>query len=284
MNPLDISSETDNTSQNSSQDLTEIQRYYAAAPEQEHQRLERHQLEFDLTWKYLEEHLPPCGRILEVGAATGRYTVPLAEKGHALTALDLSPDLLELNRQHLEAAALLEQVQLAQADARDLSAFHSQDYDAVLLMGPLYHLRQESDRIKAIREGLACLKVGGLFVSAWISRLGIFADLIQKMPDWIEQSAEVEHYLQTGCDLEVKPGGFMGYFATSAEIPLLHEAQGIKTLALAACEPFIGGDDSGYNQLPQPQRQLWLELFYRLSGQAEVYSTSRHLLYLGQKL
>ena len=86
-------------------DVHDIAAYYNSAPEREHGRLERHQLEYDLTWHYLNRYLPPAGCVLEVGAATGRYTLPLAKRGYALTAVDLSPVEIEECRKSLAAAS-----------------------------------------------------------------------------------------------------------------------------------------------------------------------------------
>ncbi len=40
-------------------DVSDIVTYYASDPAREHDRLERHQLERDLTWRYLDRYLPP---------------------------------------------------------------------------------------------------------------------------------------------------------------------------------------------------------------------------------
>ena len=62
-------------------DVSDIQDMYDSMSEKEDNRLERHQLERDITWRYLEAYLPQHGRILEIGAATGRYTLELARRG-----------------------------------------------------------------------------------------------------------------------------------------------------------------------------------------------------------
>ena len=58
-------------------DLTDIREFYNAAWDAEANRLERHQLEADITWRYLNLYLPPRGRLLEIGFGTGFYTFPL---------------------------------------------------------------------------------------------------------------------------------------------------------------------------------------------------------------
>jgi hypothetical protein len=59
-------------------DVSDIASFYGSDPEREHRRLEEHQLEHELTWRYLNQYLPAQGSILEVGAGTGRYTVEFA--------------------------------------------------------------------------------------------------------------------------------------------------------------------------------------------------------------
>ena len=94
-------------------DVSDIAELYNGNPLEEHSRLERRQLEYDLTWRYLNDYLPSKGRILEVGAATGRYTVELAKRGYTVTAVDLSAGLLELRDSTPGLIVLLLSVPLA---------------------------------------------------------------------------------------------------------------------------------------------------------------------------
>ena len=142
-------------------DVNDIKAMYDRDPDKEHQRLERHQLEYELTWRYLDRYLPVKGSILEIGAASGRYTIELAKRGYRVTAVDMSGILHELCRERITDAGVAEQVRLVLADARYLSPVESEDFDTVLLMGPLYHLVEEADRITALREAHRCLKDGG---------------------------------------------------------------------------------------------------------------------------
>jgi S-adenosylmethionine-dependent methyltransferase len=265
-------------------DVSDIADYYNSDPALEHSRLERHQLEFELTWRFLTEYLPEKGDILEVGAASGAYTQALARRGYRITAVDLSANLLELNRQALAAEGLLENVHLVEADARDLGQVKQRAFDAVLLMGPLYHLTAEADRLAALGEVFDRLKQGGLIFSALISRFGILGDLMKKIPEWIEDQAKVQSLLAAGKRPDGRPpGGFRAYFATVPEIEPLHEAAGFETVALVAVEPGISADDESYNRLQGEQRRLWLELLYQVSAEPSIMAASRHLLYIGRK-
>jgi S-adenosylmethionine-dependent methyltransferase len=265
-------------------DVSDIAASYNRDPQREDNRLDRHQLEYDLTWRCLDQYLPPQGSILEIGAATGRYTLELARRGYAVTAVDLSEGLLETCRQKLAVHELEGKVRLIVADARDLSAVTEKSFDAVLLMGPLYHLVMESDRKMALQEAFGHLKEGGVLFSAFISRFGILGDLLRDHPEWIEEAAEVQSILEQGRDPDDYPrGGFRGYFARPSEIIPLHEEMGFDTLALAGVEPAISADDESYNRLAGNQRRQWLDLFHAVSREPSILGASRHLLHVGRK-
>jgi len=103
-----------------SDDISDIAYFYTAEPDREHGCLEQHQLEYDLTWRYLNQYLPRHAAILEIGAATGRYTLELAKRGHTVTAIDLSGALIEQCRNNLLNEGLESYVRLVVADARNL--------------------------------------------------------------------------------------------------------------------------------------------------------------------
>jgi S-adenosylmethionine-dependent methyltransferase len=252
--------------------------------EGEHSRLERHQLENDLTWRYLNDYLPSQGTILEIGAATGRYTLELAKRGYKLTAVDLSAALIEKCRNNLVAEKLESRVQLVVADVRNLGEVTEKEFDAVLLMGPLYHLVMEADRKLALQTAFDRLRTGGVIFSAFISRFGILGDMVKNGPSWIEEQAEVRSILEEGKDPDDYPRGrFRGYFARASEIAPLHESLGFETFVVAGVEPAISADDESYNKLTGTQRQLWLNLLYEMSQEKSIIGASRHLLYIGKK-
>lgn len=265
-------------------DVADIQAFYDRTEEEEEERLTRHQLEWDLTWRHLSAHLPERGEILEVGAATGRYTRELAGRGYRVTAVDLSPRLTEINRSKCEEAGLTGRVRHVVADARDLRALRGARYDAALVMGPLYHLILEDDRRLALRQVHSLLTEGAPLVTAWICRLGILGDLMRQMPHWATLRGEVESVLTLGHDSHEAPkGGFRGYFCRVEELAPLHEAEGFETTLVAAAEPAISADDEAYNRLEGEERRAWLDLLFRVSTEPSLVGGSRHLLYVGHK-
>ncbi len=266
-----------------SDDISDIQMYYENAVEGEDNRLERHQLERDLTWRYFDGYLPKTGHVLEVGAATGKHTQWMAQRGLHVTAVDLSPKELEFCSQRLAQAGLSSRLETVVADVRFLGALPRNEFDAVLLMGPLYHLILESDRRTALQQAVQRLKPGGIFFSSHISRYGILGDLMKDVPGWIEEREEVQSIIEHGRDPGNYPhGGFRGYFTNIEEIIPLHEQAGLETVLLAGVEPAISADDESYNILEGNRRQLWQDLMFTISREPALIASSRHILYIGR--
>jgi ubiquinone/menaquinone biosynthesis C-methylase UbiE len=265
-------------------DVSDIRSYYDDASDSELVRLERHQLERDITWRYLEKYLPPTGTVLDIGAGAGAYTLELARRGYTVTAVDLSSKLIELCQKRVSEEKLEKDVRFFVADARDLSDIEDDTFDAVLLMGPLYHLVSEGDRKTALRQAYNRLKPEGVIFSAFISRYGIMGDVMKNIPHWIEKQSEVRSIMKRGREPDdTARGGFRGYFVKVSEIAPLHEEIGFKTLVLAGVEPAISADDESYNRLEGTRRKLWLDLLYEISTEKSIIAASRHLLYVGVK-
>ena len=107
-------------------------------------------------------------------------------------------------------------------------------FDAVLLMGSLYHLVAETNREAALKEAFDRLREGGIQFSAFLSRFGVIGDQLRNVPGWVENQAEARSLLRDGRRPDDVPrGGFRGYFARVPEIASLHEALGFETLTLA---------------------------------------------------
>jgi S-adenosylmethionine-dependent methyltransferase len=263
--------------------VTDIQAYYDANVEREHARLKRHQQERDISWRYLDKYLPRRGKILEIGAATGAYTIPLAKKGYNVTAVDLSPNAVKTLKRRVAGARLQDKVRCFTADARDLKDVPGSDYDAVLLMGPLYHLVDEEDREKVVREAYDRLKPGGVVFSTFVSRYGIWGTIMAKLAFLIDRQADVYSVIKNGKDVEVPAGGFRGYLTNVREIKPLHEKAGFQTLVLAGIEPANTVADDAYNALKGERRKKWLDLLFTISTEPSVIGASDHLLYIGVK-
>jgi len=52
-----------------------------------------------LCWREVERHLESVKTILDIGAATGAFSIPLAQRGFTVTHLDFSPAMLAIARE-----------------------------------------------------------------------------------------------------------------------------------------------------------------------------------------
>ena len=146
----------------------EVQDYYARFPEET--RLSGHsRLEFERTKDVLSRALPepPC-RVVDVGGASGAYSTWLTDLGYDVHLVDASPRLVEEARKRANGAKKpIKTISLG--DARQLPRSDA-SAEAVLVMGPLYHLTEAADRHLALREAARVLATGGVLVAAAISR------------------------------------------------------------------------------------------------------------------
>lgn len=156
--------------------MTNLESYYGKFDEDHRLKTRHGQVEFFVTMKNIlaaanekalqgqniaaAQSAQPL-RILDVGAATGAYSVPLSKQGFDVTAVELVKSNLEKLR------AKHEKVKCWQGDARDLHFLDDATFDIVLMLGPLYHLHTEEDKLKALSEASRVAKKGGLIFCAY---------------------------------------------------------------------------------------------------------------------
>jgi SAM-dependent methyltransferase len=131
------------------------------------------ELELLRTQEVITRHLAPTAkRILDVGGATGVHAGWLAMRGHDVHLVDLLPH-------HVEAARALTvtpgRVTAEIGDARRLSVADA-SFDAALVLGPLYHLLERDDRLRALSEARRAVRPGAFVFVAAISRFASLFD------------------------------------------------------------------------------------------------------------
>jgi ubiquinone/menaquinone biosynthesis C-methylase UbiE len=152
-----------------------IQRYYGLGQEQNRLLAPAGHLERLRTQDILSRHLPrPPAVICDVGGAAGIYAFPLSERGYRVHLIDPVALHIQQARTH-SAKSGMSLESIAQGDARaiDMPAGVA---DAMLLLGPLYHLVEPADRQAALKEAHRILKPGGLIFAAAISRYASLID------------------------------------------------------------------------------------------------------------
>src|SRR3989442_1785645 len=126
-------------------------------------------LEFYRTRQILSRFLPKKSvTILDIGGGPGRYSFWLAGKDHRVHLVDIMPLHIQQARD-VQRRSKTQLASIGLGDARSLD-FEDKSMDIVLLFGPLYHLVQKKERLKALSEAYRVLKPGGKLFAAAISR------------------------------------------------------------------------------------------------------------------
>jgi RimJ/RimL family protein N-acetyltransferase/ubiquinone/menaquinone biosynthesis C-methylase UbiE len=144
--------------------LNPLASYYNNHDENSRLESKHGQVEFLTTMRYIERYLTPGAKVIEIGAGTGRYSRAIADMGYSVEAVEL----FERNIDIFKASLRPEQkINITQGNALDLSAFTDNTFDITLLLGPMYHLYTEEDKLKAIAEALRVTKPGGVVFAAY---------------------------------------------------------------------------------------------------------------------
>lgn len=144
--------------------LKALTQYYGSYDEDSRLDSRYGMVEFATTLRYIGKYLRPGMRILEIGAATGRYSHHFARLGYTVDAVELVEHNIEIFKQNTKDG---EVVSITQGNAKDLHMFADDTYDIVLLLGPMYHLFTEEEKLQALSEAIRVTKKGGIIFVAY---------------------------------------------------------------------------------------------------------------------
>lgn len=150
--------------------MTELELYYNKFNEEKRLNSRHGQVEFRVSMKYIQEMLSTLEesgwekgdiKILDIGAGTGRYSVPLAETGYDVAAVELVKHNLGILKSKGSS------VKAYQGNALKLKRFSDETFDLTLLFGPMYHLFSFKDKMQALKEAMRVTKRGGIIMVAY---------------------------------------------------------------------------------------------------------------------
>ena len=259
----------------------EILAYYARGKEDARLRqggAPAGRLEFWRTQDVLRRVLPGApARILDVGGGSGVHAQWLAQDGYEVDLVDPVP-------LHVEQARRLPGVSARSGDARSLTDKDA-SYDAVLLLGPLYHLPERADRVRALAEARRVVRPGGPVVAATINRYAGLHDLLRE-ERYFDPAQRARTDASSSDGRHDGEGGLftVAYFAQSAEVPgeftdagLVPQGQyGLEGLAW-----LMGGVE---DWLDDPERrEAVLAATRRIESEPTLLGASGHLLTVGRR-
>ncbi|MBN2853338.1 MAG: class I SAM-dependent methyltransferase [Clostridia bacterium] len=262
-----------------------VEKYYDDNTEAEWMRLERHKIEFDITKRYLDEYVKTGTRVLDIGGGPGRYSLYLSLKGCHVHLLDLSSKNLEYAKN--KATELKIDIEkYFHADALHLSDKVNEQYDVILCMGPIYHLPEEADRIKVMKNCIHHLKPGGILIVSFISAYAPIIDILKKYPEAIRGYKEtLLSYLKDGRNI-VSPenqGFTNAYFMNPNQMASFMSQFDLVQKVLTGIEGISAQSEEKINALEETDYQEWIDLIYETSKDPLTWGACEHFLYIGQK-
>jgi ubiquinone/menaquinone biosynthesis C-methylase UbiE len=150
--------------------MTELEEYYNKFNEDKRLDSRHGKVEFQTSMHYIHACLQELAaegheaslKILDIGAGTGRYSIPLAEEGYDVTAVELVRHNLGRLKQKSS------RVKAYQGNALELKRFADGSFDLTLLFGPMYHLHAAEEKERALCEAKRVTRPGGRILVAYV--------------------------------------------------------------------------------------------------------------------
>lgn len=142
--------------------LSNIERHYNKHPEDLRLQRRHGMVEFEVTMHHLHRFLKPGMQILDIGAGTGRYASALMAEGYSVKAVELVKRNIDVFLERVPGADVV------QGDARNMPYIPDATADITLLLGPLYHLIGDEQKLMALKEAKRVTKPDGFVFVAYL--------------------------------------------------------------------------------------------------------------------
>ncbi len=245
-------------------------------------------VEFYRSKEIISQYIPKASTTYDIGGGIGKYSEWLAENGHDVTMVELAPTAVEYAVKNMKRpyTAIV-------GDARKLD-LPDESADVVLLMGPLYHLQNRSDRKTALSEAYRVMKKGGLLIAAGISRFSSTTWALSKygsennfIDDDIYMNM-IRQELETGKHNRPKEYPFFiadAYFHTTNELKCELSENGFEVINYHAVEGtvwIVPKLDEKWNDLSSRKRLL--DIIHSTEHEETIMGMSPHFLVIGRKI
>ena len=175
------------------------------------------------------------------------------------------------------------------ADARNIATvpeLQGQMFDAILLLGPLYHLLEEEERIDAIDACLSMLTPGGTLFVSFVSIFAHLRDLASKDAGRLsKEHTFYKEYLKDG-KYTRRPDNVWYHTTPDKAFQLVYGIRGTTLKKMVACEGFLGSKAAAdaLNGLDEKDFDSWVNVIMESAEDLHVLGASDHLLAVIEKI
>ena len=234
-------------------------------------------VEFLTTTRYIDRYLKEGMKLLEVGAATGRYSLHYADKGYEVEAIELVEHNIEVFRSKIREGM---KVNIRQGNACDLSVFEDNCFDVTLVLGPLYHLFDREHKRRAISEALRVTRPGGMVYVAFIMNDAVLLNWGLKagnLAKGIKQGIVTEDFHCVGSpELLYEMSTLKEIYELMGEFP-------IEKLHMIASDGMTNHFREQIEAADEELFHAWLQYHYCTCVREDLIGFSSHGLYVGRK-
>lgn len=247
--------------------LSNIERHYNKHPE-DLRLLRRHGIvEFETTMHHLHRFLQQGHTVLDIGAGTGRYSSALMAEGYHVKAVELVKRNIDVFLKREPTADVV------QGDARNLSFIADNTADVTLLLGPLYHLFGDDEKVKALNEAKRVTKPGGIiFVAYLMNEYSILSYCFDE-----DRIADLmaKGFVDNDFHIQAQEGELYDYIRLD-DINRLNEKAGLQRVTIFSPDGAADYMRTRLNRMNDETFSLFIEYQKRISERHELIGAGSH--------
>ncbi|GAB6989293.1 class I SAM-dependent methyltransferase [Paenibacillus pini] len=270
--------------------MDNIIKYYSSFDEWG--RLDREPIEYMINLHFIRKFLPEQGLILDNGAGPGKYAIELAKSGYHIVLTDLTPNLVEVAKGKAKELEVEDHFKgFHVADATNLNMLEDEQFDGALMLGPLYHLQSEVERIQALSELHRVTKKDGIVFVAFISKIRHLTTSLLFPELWKPNHNVdgIENFLATGHFNHSDEGRFTGaYYFDIEDIKPFMKDHGFECINVIASGSVVGAMKPEqwdyWRSRGQEEYDHIMEIVMKAAENPYILGASSHLLFIGRRI
>lgn len=234
-----------------------------------------HKVEYITTKAYIDKYLKKGDRILEVGAGTGRYSINYAEKGYKVDSVELVKKHIDILKNKITNEM---NINVIQGNCLDLSIYEEDTFDITLVLGPLYHLYNDEDIDRAIREAIRVTKKGGKIFIAYITdeavilNYGVMEEKLKKLKEICDENWNIP---------KIKEEIFSSFKVDDFDKLIAnYKVKRIETIAVDGIAEIL---DEKINKLSDEEFEIFMDYHLKTCNRKHLLGYSSHILEIVEK-